>query len=174
VVEVSDSILAALGVGITALLGLFYFMSNKKDRSKFDTASNVRSDEEAERDKQELARKVKKELQDEAEKVEKIRKDVAVDVKEETNAVTDQKIREQHQEFTHQLEMHVAQETAKFQATDKVMSDLMSKMVEVAKNQSDAIVKINESIEALRQLLYETRGKVQNVEREQDKRSTNR
>lgn len=173
-VEVSDSVLAALGVGITALLGLFYFMSNKKDRSKFDTASNVRSDEEAERDKQELARKVKKELQDEAEKVEKIRKDVAVDVKEETNLVTDQKIREQRSDFDHKLEMYEQRNNSKFQASDKVMSDLMTKMVDVAKNQSDAIMKINEAIESLRQLLYEMSGKVQRVEREQDKRATNR
>jgi len=171
-VELPDSVITIMAVGIPMLLGFFYFIVTRKDKSKFDERTNVRSDEEAEQDKQELARKVKKELQDEAEKVEKIRKDVAVDVKEETNAVTDQKIREQRSDFDHKLTMHEQRMDSKFLATDKVMSDLMQKMVDVAKNQSDAIMKINEAIESLRQLLYEMSGKVSRVEREQDKRGS--
>jgi hypothetical protein len=170
-VELPDSVIAIIGVGIPILLGFLYFVISRKDRGKFDSQSLTRSDEEAERDKQELARKVKKELQDEAEKVEKIRKDVAVDVKEETNAVTDQKLREQKSDFTHQLEMYEQRADSKFTASDKVMSDLMLKMVEVARNQANALDKINESIESLRQLLYEMAGKVNRVEREQDKQS---
>jgi len=171
-VELPDSYIAAIGIGIPILLTFIYFQITRKDKSKFDTQSNVRSDEEAERDKQELARKVKKELQDEAEKVEKIRKDVAVDVKEETNAATDQKLREQRSDYDHKLEMYEQRTGSKFVASDKVMSDLMAKMIDVAKNQADSIIKINESIEAMRQLLYELSGKVNRVEREQDKRST--
>jgi hypothetical protein len=169
VVELPDSYITVLGVGIPVLLGFLYFVITRKDKSKFDAKSNIRSDEEAEQDKQELARKVKKELQDEAEKVEKIRKDVAVDVKEETNVVTDQKIREQRSDYDHKLSMYEQRTDSKFVATDKVMSDLMAKMVEVARSQSNALDKINESIESLRQLLYEMAGKVNRVEREQDK-----
>lgn len=148
------------------LLGFVYFYVNKKDKGKSDTQFNIRSDEEAERDKQELARKVKKELQDEAEKVEKIRKDVAVDVKEETQADTDQKIREQRSEFTHQLQMYEQRTDSKFIAIDKLMSDLMSKMIDVAKTQADAVMKINDAIEGLRKLLYEMSGKINRAERD--------
>jgi hypothetical protein len=169
VVEIPESVFVILGVGIPILLGFLYFTISRKDKSKFDTQTNVRSDEEAERDKQELARKVKKELQDEAEKVEKIRKDVAVDVKEETNKITDQKLREQRSDYDHKVEMHEERTNSKFAATDKILSDLMIKMVSTAEVQASALVKINESIESLRTLFYEISGKVNRVEREQEK-----
>jgi hypothetical protein len=168
-VELPDSLLTVLAVGVPIILGFLYFQIARKDKGKFDSASNVRSDEEAERDKQELARKVKKELQDEAEKVEKIRKDVAVDVKEETNAVTDQKIRETKTEFEHKLEMYEERANSKFVAMDKVQESLMSKIVATSEIQANALGKINDSIEALRKLFYEISGKVNRVEREQDK-----
>jgi hypothetical protein len=155
-----------MAVGIPMLLGLFYFIVTRKDRTKFENRTNVRSDEEAEQDKQELARKVKKELADEADKVEKIRKDVAIDVKEETNRLTDQKLREQKAEFTHQLEMYEQRSESRFTASDKVMEDLMAKMVDISKIQADAILKINESIESLRKLFYEISGKVSRAERD--------
>jgi hypothetical protein len=165
--EIPDSIFVVLGIGIPILLGFFYFQISRKDKSKFDTQSNVRSDEEAERDKQELARKVKKELMDEAEKVETIRKAVAVDVKEATQIDTDQKIREQRTDFDHKLQMHEQNTNSKFVALDKVNDSLMSKIVEIANTQATALTKINESIEGLRNLLYEISGKVNKVEREQ-------
>jgi len=167
--EIPDSVFVIIGIGLPVLAGFIYFSVARKDKTKFDTQINIRGDEEAVRDKEELARKVKKELTDEAEKVEKIRKDVAVDVKEETNLVTDQKIREQKADYDHKLQMYEQRVDSKFTASDKVMDSLMSKMVEVAKTQSDALAKINESIDALRQLLYELSGKIQRVEREQDK-----
>jgi F0F1-type ATP synthase membrane subunit b/b' len=170
-VEIPDSVFVMLGIGIPILAGFVYFTIARKDKSKFDTQVNVRGDEEAVRDKEELARKVKKELTDEAEKVEKIRKDVAIDVKEETNAVTDQKIREQRSDFDHKIEMYEQRVDSKFTASDKVMSDLMGKMVNTAQVQADALSKINESIEALRKLFYEMSGKINRVEREQDKQA---
>jgi len=158
-----------IGIGVPILAGFIYFTVARKDKTKFDTQSNVRSDEEAERDKQELARKVKKELQDEAEKVEKIRKDVAVDVKEETNKNTEQKIRETKSEFSHQIEMYEERNSSKFIAMEKVNDNLMAKIVDTSKIQADALLKINDSIEALRKLFYEMAGKISRVEREQDK-----
>lgn len=167
--EIPDSVFVVLGVAIPVLAGFMYFNISRRDKTKFDTQSNVRSDEEAERDKQELARKVKKELMDEAEKVEKIRKDVAVDVKEETNTVTDQKIREQRSDYDHKLQMYEQRVDSKFLASDKVMDGLMGKIVETAKIQADALIRINESIDYLRKLLYEMAGKVNRVEKEQEK-----
>ena len=166
--ELPDSLLTVVGVGVPILLGFLYFTIARKDKSKFDTQSNMRTDEETERDKQELARKVKKELQDEADKVEKLRKDVAVDVKEETNAVTDQKLREQRLDYEHKVEMNEERLTSKFTAMDKVMNDLIIRMVSTAEVQAGALIKINESIEALRKLFYEVSGRVNKVEREQD------
>jgi hypothetical protein len=168
-VELSDSILTIIGIGVPILLGVFYFIVTRKDRSKFDTQSLVRTDEEAERDKQELARKVKKELQDEAEKVEAIRKAVAVDVKEITQTDMDQKIREQKVDYDHKLSMYEQQVDSKFVASDKVMEQLMNKIVETAKIQADALIRINESIDYLRKLLYEMVGKVNKVEKDQQK-----
>ena len=168
-VEVSDSMLATLGIGVTAVLGLFYFMTTRKDKSKFDTQSNVRSDEEAERDKLELARKVKKELADEAEKVETIRKSVAVDVRLANQVDVDQKIREVVSGFDHKLDMYEQKIDSMFRASDLIMKNLMDKIVDIAKTQTDALIKINDSITALKQLFYEISGKVNRVEREQDK-----
>ena len=168
-VDIPESAFVILGVGIPILLGFVYFSITRKDKSKSDTASNVRSDEEAERDKQELARKVKKELQDEAEKVEQIRKAVAVDVKEATQIDTDQKIREQKTDYDHKLSMYEQRVDSKFVASDKVMDGLMQKIVDTAKIQADALIRINESIDYLRKLLYEMAGKVNRVEKEQDR-----
>ena len=168
--EIPDTgLLVAVAIGV---LGFFYFIVKRKDDNRQSSKQNVRSDEEAEQDKQELARKVKKELQDEAEKVEKIRKDVAVDVKESTEEVLDQKIKEQRVDFDHKLIMHEQRADSMFKASDKVMSDLMLKMVDISKIQADAILKINESIESLRKLFYEISGKVQRVEREKQDKSS--
>jgi hypothetical protein len=165
VVELPDTGIL-VGVAV-AVLGFFYFIITRKDKNKFDTRTAVRSDEEAEQDKQELARKVKKELQDEAEKVEAIRKTVAMDVKEATQIDTDQKIREQKTEFNHQLTMYEQRSDSKFTAMDKVTENLMSKIIDVSKNQVEALTRINQSIESIRTLLYEVSGKVNKVEKEQ-------
>ena len=169
-VDIPDTGFLVLVGGI--VLGFFYFIIKRKDDSKQSTRQNVRSDEESELGKEELARKVKKELTDEAEKVEKIRKDVAVDVKESTEEVLDQKIKEQRVDFDHKLVMHEQRADSMFKASDKVMSDLMLKMVDISKIQADAILKINESIESLRKLFYEISGKVQRVEREKQDKSS--
>ena len=178
-VDIPDTGLLVIIGGV--ILGFFYFIIKRKDDNKNANRVNVRSDEESELGKEELARKVKKELTDEAEKVEKIRKDVAVDVKQETNAVTDQKLKEQKSEFDHKMELHdqkaeskhaesEQRNNAKFAAIDKVLSDLMIKMVSTAEIQANALVKINESIESLRVLFHEISGKINRVEREQDKK----
>jgi hypothetical protein len=168
-VELPDSVLTIIGVGIPIVLGMFYFMVTRKDRGKFDTASSARDEEEGERDKQELARKVKKELMDEAEKVEAIRKAVAVDVKEANQEYVDQKNREIIQGFDHKISMHEQKEDSMFRASDLIMKNLMDKIVDTAKIQAEAIVKINDALEYLRRLVAETSGKVNRVEKEQEK-----
>jgi hypothetical protein len=166
-VEVPDTgLLVAVAVGV---LGFFYFIVKRKDDNKNANRVNVRSDEESELGKEELARKVKKELTDEAEKVEKIRKDVAVDVKQETNAVTDQKLKEQKADFDHKLELYEERNHAKFTAMDKVNDDLLSKIVDTARDQTGALLKINDTMEYFRKLLNEMGNKVNRVEKEQDK-----
>jgi hypothetical protein len=169
VVELPDSVLTILGVGIPIVLGMFYFMVTRKDRGKFDTASSARDEEEGERDKQELARKVKKELMDEAEKVEAIRKAVAVDVKEANQEYVDQKNREIIGDFDHKLALHEQNENSLFRASDLIMKNLMDKIVDTAKIQADAIVKINDALEYLRRLVAEASSKVNRVEKEQEK-----
>lgn len=170
-VEIPDSILTVIGVGIPIILGGFYFMITRKDRRGFETQASSRDEEDSERDKLELARKVKKELADEAEKVETIRKAVAVDVRLANQVDVDQKIREVVSGFDHKLDMHEQKEESMFKASDLVMTNLMDKIVEIARTQADALVKINDSIESLRRLLYEMSGKVQRVEKEQEKQS---
>jgi hypothetical protein len=167
-VDIDPTTLAIIGIGVPAVLTFLYFTITRKDKNKFDTRTNIRSDEEAEQDKQELARKVKKELSDEAEKVEGIRKAVAVDVKEATQAATDQKIKEQKSDYDHKLEMYEERTNSKFIAADKVNENLMSKIVETSKIQADALIRINESIDYLRKLFYEMVGKVNKVEKEQE------
>jgi hypothetical protein len=170
VVEIPDTgLLVAIALGV---LGFFYFIVKRKDDNKNANRVNVRSDEESELGKEELARKVKKELTDEAEKVEKIRKDVAVDVKQETNAVTDQKLKEQKSEFDHKLEMNEEKTNSKFIASDKVMEGLLAKIVDTAKDQTNALLKINDTMEYFRKLLNEMSNKVQRVEKEQDRERT--
>jgi hypothetical protein len=170
-VDIPDTGVMVAIVG--AVLTFMYFIVTRKDRGKFDKQTNTRSDQEAERDKEELARKVKKELIDEAEKVERIRKDVAVTVKEETKIDTDQKLKEQKSDYDHKLEMYEERSKSRFVATDKVMEGLMSKIVDTAEINANALIKINESIESMRKLFYEISGKVNRVEREQDKQSDN-
>jgi hypothetical protein len=181
VVEISDSMLA-VGLGaITLLIGFVYFTITRKDRRGVDNASSARDEEQGELDKQELARKVKKELQDEAEKVETIRKAVAVDVREENKEYVDRRIIENISSVEHKFDMYeqkiesrfsLSEErnASKFTAMDSVMNTLMTKMVETANTQANALVKINESIDYLRRLLNEMSNKVQRVEKEQDKR----
>jgi hypothetical protein len=166
-VDIPDTgLLVAIAIGV---LGFFYFMIKRKDDSKQSTRQNTRSDEESELGKEELARKVKKELTDEAEKVEKIRKDVAVDVKQETNAVTDQKLKEQKADFDHKMEMYEERNRSRFQAMDKVNDGLLAKIVDTAKDQTTALMKINDTMEYFRKLLNEMSNKVNRVEKEQDK-----
>ena len=173
-VEVSDSMLAAIGIGIPMLLGFVYFWTNRKDRRQFDTRSETRDESEEERDKLELARKVKKELADEAEKVELIRKDIAKYVKEEMHEFIEQKIKELRTERDHtisQFEQKIETKfllsdqvtESKFKAMDLIQNDLLGKMIEIAKVQSDAIVKINEAIDQLKRLFYELAGKMNKV-----------
>jgi hypothetical protein len=169
VVEVSDSILTAIGFAVTVIIGFLYFNITRRDKGKVDSASSARDEEEGERDKQELARKVKKELMDEAEKVEAIRIAVAVDVKEANQESVDQKNREIIGDFDHKLAMHEQREESLFKASDLIMKNLMDKIVETAKIQAEAIVKINDALEYLRRLVAETSGKIQRVEKEQDK-----
>ena len=167
-VEVSDTIVTIIGIGIPMILGLFYFIITRKDRNKFDSGTAIRGEEEAEQIKQELARKVKKELQDEAEKVEAIRKTVASDVKAANQIEVDQKIREQKTDFNHQLEMYEERSNSRFVAADKVMEQLMAKMVETASIQANGLLRINDSIDYLKKLLYEMGGKVNRVEKDQE------
>jgi hypothetical protein len=174
VVELPDSVLTAIGFGVPILIGFLYFTITRKDRNKFDNQTSTRDEEEGERDKQELARKVKKELMDEAEKVEAIRKAVAVDVKEANQEYVDQKNREIIRDFDHKISMHEQKEDSMFKASDLIMKNLMDKIVETAKIQADAIVKINDALEYLRRLVAEASVKVNRVEKEQDtKRRTN-
>lgn len=173
-VELPDTVIAFIGVGIPLLLGFFYFYSNRKDRNRFDTSTLARDEEEGERDKQELARKVKKELQDEAEKVETIRKTVAVDVRDATNKDVDQKIRETVTSFDHKLNMYEQKVDAKFTASDLIVKNLLDKIVETAGIQTQAISKINEAIDGIHKLLFEMASKVQRVENTQDKQRSSR
>ena len=179
-VELPDSVLTLLGVGIPIVLGIFYFMITRKDRRGYETQASSRDEEQGELDKQELARKVKKELQDEAEKVETIRKAVAVDVREENKEYVDRRIIENISSVEHKFDMYeqkiesrfsLSEErnASKFTAMDSVMNSLMAKMVDTAKVQADALLKINESIDYIRRLLNEMGNKVQRVEREQEK-----
>jgi len=176
-VEVSESILAVIGLGIPIALGLVYFLVSRKDKKAVDNRSFDLDLGSEERDKVELARKVKKELADEAEKVESIRKDIAKFVKEEMHEFIEQKVKEQKIERDHVIEtfeqkieakfqLSSQETTSKFQASDIVMTNLMTKMVEIAKVQADAIIKINDSIDALKRLLYELTGKISRAERD--------
>lgn len=178
-VEVPDSLFVVLGVGIPILLGFLYFIITRKDRGKFDNQTIARDEEQGELDKQELARKVKKELQDEAEKVESIRKAVAVDVRQENKEYVDRRIAENITTIEHKFAMYeqkiesrysLSEErnSSKFIAMDAVMTSLMTKMVETAVTQSNALSKINESIDYLRKLLDNMSNKVQRVEKEQE------
>jgi len=176
-VEISETVLAVIGLGIPIVLGMAYFIISRKDKKTSDNRSYDMDVGSEERDKVELARKVKKELADEAEKVESIRKDIAKFVKEEMHEFIEQKVKELKIERDHVIQTFeqrieskfqlVSQENkSKFQASDIVMSNLMSKMVEIAKVQADAIIKINDSIDALKRLLYELTGKISRAERD--------
>ena len=176
-VEISETILAVIGLGVPIVLGLVYFLVTRKDKKATDTRSFNLDVGSEERDKVELARKVKKELADEAEKVESIRKDIAKFVKEEMHEFIEQKVKELKTERNHVIETFEQkmetkfqlsnQETAsKFTASDIIMSNLMTKMVDIAKIQTDAVIKINDSIDALKRLLYELTGKISRAERD--------
>jgi hypothetical protein len=169
VVELPDSVLTAIAFGVPILIGFFYFMITRKDRNRVDTATSSRDQEQGERDKLELARKVKKELADEAEKVESIRKAVAVEVRLAYQVDVEQKLKEVVGGFDHKLEMHEQSEASMFKASDLIMKSLMDRIVETAKVQADAIMKINDSLDYFRKLLYEMRGQVRDVEKEQEK-----
>jgi len=176
-VEISETILAVIGLGVPMVLGLVYFIVTRKDKKVIDNRNFDMDVGSEERDKVELARKVKKELADEAEKVESIRKDIAKFVKEEMHEFINQKIQELKTGETHVIEsfeqkietkfqLNEQQMKSKFAASDLVMGNLMTKMVEIAKVQADAIIKINDSIDALKRLLYELTGKISRAERD--------
>ena len=178
-VELPDSVLYLLGFGVPLLIGFIYFVITRKDKRSYETRTESRDENEEERDKQELARKVKKELQDEAEKVELIRKDIAKFVKEEMHEFIEQKVRELKTDRDHiiavneqKVETKLAfsqQDTdAKFKASDLVMSQLMTKMVDIAQVQADAILKINDAIDQLKRLFYELAGKMNKVKEDLD------
>lgn len=182
-VEVSDSMLAAVGIGIPMLLGFVYFWTNRKDRSTFESRSREEYEGEEERDKIELARKVKKELQDEAEKVEIIRKDIAKYVKEEMHEFIETKIRELKVERDHLIQTNEQKVDTKFQLSEQasnskfdaiilVQTDLMTKMVDIARVQADAILKINDAIDQLKRLFYELSGKLTKVKEDVDTKQT--
>ena len=182
-VEVSDSMLAAIGIGIPMLLGFVYFWTNRKDRTTFESRNREEYEGEEERDKIELARKVKKELQDEAEKVELIRKDIAKYVKEEMHEFIEQKIKElkidrDHIIATYEQKMDTKfaldeqQTNSRFDAMNLVQTQLMTKMVDIARVQADAILKINDAIDALKRLFYELSGKLTKVKEDVDTKQT--
>ena len=176
-VEISETILAVIGLGVPIVLGLVYFLVTRKDKKATDNRSFNLDVGSEERDKVELARKVKKELADEAEKVESIRKDIAKFVKEEMHEFIEQKIKELKIERDHviqsfeqkmetRFQLTDQETTSKFAASDLIMANLMTKMVEIAKIQTDAVIKINDSIDALKRLLYELTGKISRAERD--------
>jgi len=143
-------------------------MITRKDKNRIDTATSSRDLEQGERDKLELARKVKKELADEAEKVESIRKAVAVEVRLAYQVDVEQKLKEVVGSFDHKIELHEQKEESMFTATDLIMKNLMDKIVETAHIQAEAIVKINDALDYLRRLLYQMSSKVDRVEDKQD------
>ena len=142
-------------------------MITRKDKSRVDTATSSRDQEQGERDKLELARKVKKELADEAEKVESIRKAVAVEVRLAYQVDVEQKLKEVVGAFDHKLELHEQSEQSMFKASDLIMKNLMDRIVETAHIQAEAIVKINDALDYLRRLLYQMSSKVDRVEDKQ-------
>jgi hypothetical protein len=182
---IPDSYLAALGIGIPLLLGFFYFWVTRKDKKSYESRSDLRDQGDEERDKLETARKVKKELTDEAEKIESIRKTVAELVLKENQAYTNLKVDSAIGSMDHKMELYKQQiesrfvlyeqtNESKFKTMDSTMENLLSRMIDIAKISSDSMVKINESIDALKKLLYELSGKINRAERDinskQDKR----
>ena len=176
-IAIPDSVLPVLGIGIPLLLGFFYFWVTRKDKKSYENRSNLRDEGEEERDKLETARKVKKELTDEAEKVESIRKSVAELVLKENQAYTNQKVDGAVTTMDHKMELYRQQiETrfvlyeqtndSKFKANELIMQSLLAKMVDIAKVNSDAMVKITETVDALKSLLYELSGKISRAERD--------
>jgi isoleucyl-tRNA synthetase len=174
--EIPDSTLTALIVVIPMLLGFVYFYVTRKDKKTSDTRTEIRSADEEERDKQELARKVKKELADEADKVESIRKAVAESTKAENQAYTNTKVGEAITTMKHEFELYKVtiesklalqgQATeSKFKELDTTMENLLGKMIEIAKVGADAMVKITETVETLRDLLNELSGRVTRQDR---------
>ena len=55
-----------------------------------------------------------------------------------------------------------------FQAMEVIQTNLMSKMVDISRVQADAILKINDAIDALKRLFYELSGKMTKVKEELD------
>ena len=176
-VEISETILAVIGLGVPIVLGMAYFLITRRDKKVTDNRSFSLDLGSEERDKVELARKVKKELADEAEKVESIRKDIAKFVKEEMHEFIEQKVKELKIERDHviqtfenkietKFQLSQQESTSKFEASGLVMNNLMTKMVDIAKVQAESVIKINDSIDALKRLLYELTGKISRAERD--------
>jgi uncharacterized protein YbjQ (UPF0145 family) len=174
--EIPDSVLAPSVIVIGFVSTFIYFYVSRRDKIISESKSDMRSADEQERDKQDLAIRVKKGLEDEADKVEAIRKAVASTTKDENQAYTNQKVGEAVMSMKHEFELykvtieskfqlHGQDTDAKFKALDTTMENLLGKMIEIAKVGADAMVKITETVETLRDLLNELSGRVTRQDR---------